>query len=516
MTSALTTLAGQWAGMLKLGGQGEFVRLIVNEGNATLDLPLHKLFRCPLEPIAPSTFTVTGLPEALQLVFGTLQDDVIEVAVTQSSLQGNLHLRRVILLDSGDFADFIGHYQVEAGRSFLISRTYQFEEWLYFYLADDQIVRLYPLAAHEFLSEAGETFVFEEGSLLYQPYAGERVTAKKGSLYDEQRIQFASGDHTIGGTLLTPLGVAPYPAVILCHGADTHYRDWYRVFAQEFVRQGIAAFIYDKRGWGNSTGEPLHSEIMALADDAEAAYGFLQNRADIDKNGIGFWGFSNGGWVGPIVASRVENPAFVIIMSGAGVTPARQEQIRRTNVIRELGANEEQVALIHQLWAHIYKLFVHGQWSEELGALLVRVNEDSALQNLPKREGHGPWLQPVPPVMSLEEWRENAGALPDMGFDPAPLLANLACPLLCLWGENDTVLPVQESYERLRHALKDHTDTTLELIPKATHKLALKTAAPTGMLPEQAESYLHDFHYVPGVLQKMAVWASERVGKSAK
>lgn len=89
----------------------------------------------------------------------------------------------------------------------------------------------------------------------------------------------------LAGTLLLPLRNPPHSAVILCHHASVQQRDYYRLFAEPFVARGIAAFIYDKRGWGDSTGTQLTSEISELADDALAAFRFVQAHPAIQSNG---------------------------------------------------------------------------------------------------------------------------------------------------------------------------------------------------------------------------------------
>ena len=77
---------------------------------------------------------------------------------------------------------------------------------------------------------------------------------------------------------------------------------------------------YDDRGMGGSTAGDLAAVTSVdFADDAEAAFDFLQGRTDIDNQQIGFLGHSEGGILAPMVAARNPDVAFVISMAGSAV-----------------------------------------------------------------------------------------------------------------------------------------------------------------------------------------------------
>ena len=154
--------------------------------------------------------------------------------------------------------------------------------------------------------------------------------------------------------------------MIFCHLANTHLRDYYRLYAEPFVERGIAAFIYDKRGWGGSTGTQLFSQIFTLTDDATAVFRFMQKHSAVKEDQVGLWGMSNGAWVAPLAAERVGYAAFVIGAACAGVSPARQEQLRRSNVARALGASPRAVDLVSRLWHSLYKFYVEGDWNDDV------------------------------------------------------------------------------------------------------------------------------------------------------
>jgi dienelactone hydrolase len=84
----------------------------------------------------------------------------------------------------------------------------------------------------------------------------------------------------------------------------------------------MAVLGYYKRGVGGSTGDWNTSTYEDLASDAVVAVEYLKTRRDIDATQIGLLGISQAGWIMPLAAVRSKDVAFLISISGAGVTPA--------------------------------------------------------------------------------------------------------------------------------------------------------------------------------------------------
>ena len=81
-------------------------------------------------------------------------------------------------------------------------------------------------------------------------------------------------------------------------------RDFYRVYADHFARQGIAALVFDKRGFGASGGD-RDSTLLERAEDGAALVRYLRARPEIDPDAVGVWALSNGTWSAPLLAARV-------------------------------------------------------------------------------------------------------------------------------------------------------------------------------------------------------------------
>src|SRR5262249_14421298 len=135
---------------------------------------------------------------------------------------------------------------------------------------------------------------------------------------------FENGDVTLAGSLLLPLTPGPHPAVIFVHGSGPSSRNDYRLWANYFAANGFATLIFDKRGVGESTGNWAAAGFDELAGDALAEIEQLKTRADIQPQKIGLCGMSQAGWIMPLAASRSADVAFIISLSGAGVTPEEQ------------------------------------------------------------------------------------------------------------------------------------------------------------------------------------------------
>ncbi|HEU5368462.1 MAG TPA: alpha/beta fold hydrolase, partial [Ktedonobacterales bacterium] len=408
----------------------------------------------------------------------------------------------------------IGPYQFAAGREMLLTRKGLGEEALYFYAEGNALVRLFPRSATQFASERGETLSLPEAQhdadLLLHDAQGQVHQARQVRLHEEEPVSFAgSGDHTLAGSLLKPAGPGPHPAVVLYHLANVHERDYYRIYARRFVQQGIAALIYDKRGHGSSTGEPLSSQIYDLIEDADAAFRLLQSHAQIDGRRIGLWGMSNGGWVDLGVAARHPEVAFVMNLSASGVPPSRQEQTRRVHTSRLLGAQPEQLRFLETFWERAFRFVTQSEWTDELETDLRRIQQEPewrALLNAPENA----WLFEA----SIAQIKDEAGGLwKDGSFDPAPLYAQLRCPLLCLWGEEDTVLPVAESMAHIQHVLQAsaHPDWTVWTFPHANHLLYLNRPGVDEQTNEAMHEKLQDVRYPAGFFERMMAWASQRL-----
>ena len=432
-------------------------------------------------------------------------------------------------LDPDQYRPFVGTYRLSADRQATLGLECDpnWKPFTYFYQEGERLVRLYPLSATSLLSERGETILLGTGvsgegpHLTWRESGATPVAASRRNTHREEDVCIPSSEVTLAGTLLLPQTSTPCPAVVLVHGSIPSLRDYYRVFAQPFVQQGIAALIYDKRGYGASTGSP-DSNLEERAADAQAAVTFLQTRQDIDPRRVGLWGYSNGTWSIPRVAVRLSDRlAFLIAVGAAGVTMARAEVYRKLCQLREWGIADSVLTQVERAWSIIYEYAASGQWNErwdeEFEPLVRKLHTVEELHRIPLQQYalDNPVLSPIPPLLTARQLKEGYGGLaPDLAYDPIEDYERVRCPVLFLMGELDRNLPPQECVGRVKQALQrgNHPPSTIQVFPQTGHAMNVISSSIEGMTMEEATHLLYQYRFTPGFLDLMSRWVVEQVG----
>src|SRR5262249_4825407 len=143
---------------------------------------------------------------------------------------------------------------------------------------------------------------------------------------------------------------------------------------------GFAVLIYDRRGSGASSGTLKDIDYATLADDAIAGQNALTKLPRIDANKIGFWGFSQGGWLAVLAAQRSKAAAFAISVSAPLVSPEEQMEFATTNLLILRGYSREDVGQM---------LDTRKAWTGYLGGTTSRA---AAVDALRKAEMQ-PWFE---------------------------------------------------------------------------------------------------------------------------
>ena len=236
-------------------------------------------------------------------------------------------------------------------------------------------------------------------------------------------------------------------SLVTIHSAGDGTRDsspLYRHLHETLPLIGVGVATFDRRGEGESDGEPTRGRFEAQARDALAV------AAALGTERFGLWGFSQRGWVAPLAATLSDDVAFLVTIAATGVTPAEQMlyAIRRALELAGYGSEvvEQAVALRLQLEA----------WVHDAGPppdLAAAVDE--------------PWfpLTYLPPSTFDDEAKQFWIA--EMDFDPRPIFAAVRVPALAFYGELDSVSPVEPSVA----AWPSHAEVVV--IPNAEHDLTL-------------------------------------------
>lgn len=281
---------------------------------------------------------------------------------------------------------------------------------------------------------------------------------------EKTNVVFHSGSVRLAGTLVFPNMDAPTPALIVLHSASGASRNYhfYEHLTELLPKLGIAVLVFDRRGHGESSGNFRAADFDDLATDALAALEFLASRPHIDAKRIGVWGVSQGGWIAPRAASKSESIAFVISVSGPGVSPAEQMIYSAETALRLEGYSDDVVERAAALRRRVDEYFRGNVDRHLVQQEIDRVREEPWFQHvsLPNRGR-------LPRDASSSKWFQ------EMDYDPLPVLASITAPMLFLFGELDRWVPVTTSIDKLKAATISKEEVTIVSIEAADHYLMI-------------------------------------------
>ena len=319
-------------------------------------------------------------------------------------------------------------------------------------------------------------------------------------LVREEAVRLASGKVNLAGTLVLPGGPGRHPAVVLFHGSGPQERDL--ATARWFASQGVAALAYDKRGVGESTGDFRAIPFMELCDDGLAAIGYLKSRKEVDAKHIGVWGLSQGGWLGPLAASRSADVASVIAVSGPGVSPGEQMIVYYANELRRQGVPEGDLREASVVRRDIWTYMSNGNGYEKVKAELEQARTKAWFSRAKAQQDNSFGTLPKPEELSKPVGRNLLWFRQEMNYDPVSALRALRAPTLFLFGDRDQLIPVQESVIILRRVLGEdaHHDFTIREFANDDHEMRVVVGETRGEID-------------PDYLRTMREWLATHVLK---
>lgn len=318
-------------------------------------------------------------------------------------------------------------------------------------------------------------------------------TARRVDAEKHEDVLFSSGGIQLAGTLISPATGGPHPALILVHGSGAENREFILPFARFLVRRGMAVLSYDKRGVGRSTGDWNTASFDDRAGDVTAAFEYLKTRRDIDRTQIGLLGVSQAGWIMPLAAIRAQDMAFLISISGAGISAAETTIDQAQNEMTARGMRPQVVEQIVGLMRLQYQFARTGQGWDEYAA---------ARRSLAARMG-GPPPDTFPGTPDAPYWQFIRRSY---FYDPGPTLRQLKVPTLALFGELDNNIVAVRNKSAWEEALKSsgNRDYTLQILPKANH---YQWEAKIGSNAEMASLQ----RFVPVYFTTIQEWLAKRI-----
>lgn len=287
--------------------------------------------------------------------------------------------------------------------------------------------------------------------------------------YKAEDVAFSSAPGVrLAGTLITPPGSGPFPAVVMVTGSGAQNRNEellghkpFLVIADYLARHGIASLRYDDRGFAKSTGNFAAATSADFADDAQAAVEFLRTQPGIAPNHVGIIGHSEGGLIAPIVAARSKDVAFIVLLAGPGL-PGDSILLLQQELIAK--ANGAPQTLIERNAEANSRLFGAVKAARDSADAVARLNaiSDRMVASLPPDEQTKAKAQLDPAKKQLlTPWM-----MYFLKYDPRPTLERVHVPVLALDGSLDLQVPPTQDLAAIDTALtkggnRDHR--TVEL-----------------------------------------------------
>jgi uncharacterized protein len=261
------------------------------------------------------------------------------------------------------------------------------------------------------------------------------------------------GELTVAG-LPASLGLPEGPprgGVVPLHpaGDGSRHQFLFEHLAQTLVPRDIAVLRFDRRRSPDDADVPF----AVQADDALGALRVLSAHAGSAP--VGLWAWSQGTWAAALAAARSRDVAFLVLLAACGVSPAEQMRYGTAEQLRRHGYGDDDA--LREL-------------AERREALEDAVRNPGRLaiaQAVVDRYADRPWF----PLSYVPRTLDASADWSDMDFDPAPVLAEVHCPVLLCYGGEDEWTPIEPSIAVWRRAAAKagNTELTVVRLPDADH-----------------------------------------------
>jgi pimeloyl-ACP methyl ester carboxylesterase len=211
-----------------------------------------------------------------------------------------------------------------------------------------------------------------------------------------------------------------------------------------------------------------------LVTDGLAGVAWLKARADVNPKQIGVWGLSQGGWLGPLAASRSRDIAFVIAVSGPGVSPAEQMVFYYANELRARGMSDSDVDVASETRRKVWHYLSTGTGQDDARAALDRARTQPWFSALDDQSG-GLFGRPTNDLLNDPAVRARVWFRLEADYDPTVALRALSVPALFIFGDQDSLVPAARSVEIIRDTLTRAGHRAFEIVvcPGADHVMRI-------------------------------------------
>lgn len=277
-------------------------------------------------------------------------------------------------------------------------------------------------------------------------------------------VRFKSGGIELGGQLIEPLGRSgALPLMVFVHGSEMTPAVGANTHSLLAASEGIASFVFDKRGTGSSGGV-YTQDFNLLAQDAAAAVEAARKAAGGHIGRIGLAGFSQGGWIAPR-AAQLAKADFVVVGFGVLGDPLEQDAWQVAYELRQLGLGSDIDAAVKDITDVTAKVAQSD----------FKDHQDAGLKRLQDQYGQQPWFAKISGQYSgqvlRKEFAQAAIESPQVPWHYAalPVMQKLDIPQLWILGGSDSVAPSAPTFARLSQLQRAGKPIDIAIFPKADH-----------------------------------------------
>jgi uncharacterized protein len=204
-----------------------------------------------------------------------------------------------------------------------------------------------------------------------------------------------------------------------------------------------------------------------------------------------------------LAASRSSDVSFVIAVSGPGVSPGEQMIVYYANELRAQGVPESDVREASAVRRDTWNYMSNGNGYEKVKAEWEQARTRGWFGKAKVQQDDSFGTLPTPAELSKQPAHSTQWFKQEAVYDPVPALRALKVPALFLFGDQDQLIPVNESVAVIRRILAEdgHQDFTIREFPNDDHVMRLTTGEASGEID-------------PEYLETMRAWLTTKVRKA--
>ena len=348
-------------------------------------------------------------------------------------------------------------------------------------------------------------------ALTWQSEGGEEIEIERLP-FREREVYFSSGELTLRGLLVLPEETdGPVPTQVAVHGSGREQAVYGYRLPYLAAAHGMAGFVFDKRGTGESEGS-YSQNFPDLARDVKAAVDFLRAQPEVDPTRIGLVGFSQGGWIAPMAAAQGARVNTIVVNYGVARPVFDEDRWGYVWALRHEGFGDREIAEVDAINEIASKIVDERRKDvySELKAAVETARDKPWFPALQKSDSTVGYMTGTPVPLWAWEWFDKLvgfevvfGSI-DRLYDPETTIRGLGIPSLWLFAGDDSSAPTPWSVEVLEGLVAEGAPIEYEVSPGLEHGMLVVEDS-----PGQDREYLG---YSPGYPLRYIRWLQQQNG----